>query len=68
MSELGMLIEESRVEKKAKGESKHYIPFSKTEWQAMEAKAGRELEPKDLKLMLQKIFAGELVVRKPDAK
>lgn len=68
MSDLSVLIEETRTEKKTKGESKHYIPFNKTEWEAMEKFAGRTLEPKDLKLMLTRIFDGSLVVRKPDAK
>lgn len=65
METLSTLIEESRVEKKTKGESKHYVPFSNAEWAKLEAQAGRELEPKDLKLMLVNIFSGKLTVSKP---
>ena len=63
-TELGALIEAGRSEKKAKGESKHYIPFSNAEWAVLEAQAKRPLEPKDLKKILQNIFAGELVLSK----
>jgi len=52
------------TEKKEKAESKHYIPFSHTEWSKLEAQAGRKLEPKDLKLMLNNIFNGSLVLSK----
>lgn len=55
------------TEKKEKGESKHYIPFSHTEWVALEAQAGRKLEPKDLKLMINNIFNGSLVLSKKPA-
>lgn len=52
------------TEKKEKTESKHYIPFFHTEWVALEAQAGRKLEPKDLKLMINNIFNGSLVLTK----
>ena len=55
------------TEKKEKTESKHYIPFSHTEWVALEAQAGRKLEPKDLKLMINNIFNGSLVLTKKPA-
>ena len=51
-------------EKKEKGEGKHYIPFSNKEWSELETKAGRELEPKDLKSLLTSIFDGTLKVSK----
>ncbi len=52
------------TEKKEKTESKHYIPFAHSEWVALEAQAGRKLEPKDLKLMINNIFNGSLVLTK----
>lgn len=55
------------TEKKEKTESKHYIPFSHSEWGALEAQAGRKLEPKDLKLMINNIFNGSLVLSKKPA-
>jgi hypothetical protein len=55
------------TEKKEKAESKHYIPFSHSEWVALEAQAGRKLEPKDLKLMINNIFNGALVLTKKPA-
>ena len=48
-----------------KAESKHYIPFNKTEWDALEKVAGRELKPNELKKMLQAIFAGNVALVKP---
>ena len=51
-------------EKKEKKESKHYIPFSAAEWAKLCAAAGRELEPKDLKALLNGIFEGTLKVSK----
>ena len=47
-----------RVSKPVKEEGKHYIPFSKKEWEELERVAG-VLEPKDLKRMLNMIFKGE---------
>lgn len=52
------------TEKKERTESKHYIPFLHSEWVALEAQAGRKLEPKDLKLMINNIFNGSLVLSK----
>lgn len=51
-------------EKKEKAEGKHYIPFSNKEWADLETKAGRELEPKDVKALITAIFNGELKVSK----
>jgi len=48
-----------------KAESKHYIPFNKTEWDAMEKVAGRELKPNQLKKMLLAMFAGNVAMIKP---
>ena len=60
--DLATLIEESKVEKKTKGESKHYIPFTKPQWGLLEKayskQAGKEMElkPNDLKKLLFKLF------------
>lgn len=53
-------------EKKEKGEGKHYIPFSQAEWAKLEAAAGAELEPKNLKLLIQQLFDGSLVAMSKD--
>ena len=55
------------TEKKEKADGKHYIPFLHSEWVALEAQAGRKLEPKDLKLMINNIFNGSLVLSKKPA-
>jgi len=55
----------TKEKKEGTAESKHYIPFKKTEWAELEKVAGRELKPNELKLMLTAIFAGRVALVKP---
>jgi hypothetical protein len=55
----------TKEKKEGTAESKHYIPFKKSEWAELEEVAGRELKPKELKLMLKAIFAGRVSLVKP---
>jgi hypothetical protein len=47
-------------------ESKHYIPFSKPEWEELEKVAKCKLMPNRLKKMLQAIFAGKVELVTPE--
>ena len=52
------------TEKKEAKESKHYIPFSATEWAKLEEQAGTKLEPKYVKALITGIFDGTFKVSK----
>jgi hypothetical protein len=64
MSDLGSIMSGLHVERKAaKGESKHYIPFSKKEWAEIAAAFGmapEDLEPKQLKALILALKAGKI--------
>lgn len=55
------------TDKKKEGtaESKHYVPFTIPQWEKLEAVAGREIRPKELRVMIQSIFEGKVELVKP---
>lgn len=45
----------------SKGDSKHYIPFTKPEWEKVRAAFGRpDMKPNDLKLVILAIIEGKV--------
>ena len=48
--------------KTASADSKHYIPFTKTEWATMQASVGHNFKPNYLKKVIEGIFSGAVVL------
>jgi hypothetical protein len=64
------VLAEVSADKKAKGKSDvRYVSFKITEWDEMESKFGKKLDPVDVKKLVQGIFLGRfnVVSAKPKA-
>jgi hypothetical protein len=57
------VLAELTSEKKAKGKSEvRYVSFKTAEWDEMESKYGKKLDPVDVKKLVQGIFLGRFNV------
>lgn len=66
MSELGSILSGLSKERKTpKEDGKHYVPFNKAEWEEVALGfecAPEDLEPKQLKALIQAIASGKIKI------
>ena len=68
---MGLLeaLTEVAGEKKAKGKaSVKYVSFTIAEWESMEAKHGKKIDPVDVKKLVLAIFEGKYTINAAKAK